>query len=85
MKLEYGCDKDSPIPGKWRVGDVVFQRCPLKMVSNDVLPVLEVYNIFRLGILPNSGGWFDQSAKFTQAAMILLSEDAKISKEDLHA
>lgn len=77
QKIEYGCEQDSPVPGKWQLYDVKFQRCPVKMVTPESNLMIYAYNMFRLGYLPSPGGWAEQANKFLEAIQILATEGAK--------
>lgn len=81
QKYERGCEKDSPLPGRWQIGEQMFQRCPLKTVNLSSYKMIQAYNFYKNGYLPNSGGWMDQSAKFIEAIDVIEKEvsDRKIS------
>ena len=81
LKTERGCDKDSPIPGAWKLGEWEFERCPLKIVTNQSLDYIRAYIFFQNGYLPNSGGWLDQSVKFIDAMEVIETEISKIREE----
>ena len=83
LKVDRGCEKDSPIPGRWQIGDLEFQRCPKKVIDPSVYEYLRAYNRFEKGFLPNSGGWFDQSAKFNHVIDIIERELAEIERIEI--
>lgn len=68
-----GCKRD----GKLRYTDVdgeALWRCPLAVVSETPW-VYEILGMARrieeYGILPNAGGWYDQSAVFIEALEVI--------------
>ncbi|GEM_PF-915575 len=83
MKIERGCERDSPIPGKWQIGEYVFQRCPKKEICADVGIYIQAYNFYKNGILPNAGGWLNQTAKFIEAINLIDSEMNDITRSQL--
>ena len=80
MKLERGCEEDSPIEGVWKLKDWEFRRCPRKLVARASIEYLNAYLFFDKGYLPNPGGWLDQPLKFIQAMKIIEREIA-LAKE----
>lgn len=81
MKIDRGCEKDSPIPDKWQMGRFKFQRCPLKSIDPSIYEYIRAYNRFEAGFLPNAGGWLEQPAKFNDVIDIIGQELALIAKE----
>ena len=82
MKEDRGCEQDSPIPGRWSIGDIVLNRCPLKSVDNRIYWYIKAYNFLEKGVLPTSGGWLDQSNKFIEAMNLITNEMEKIKREN---
>ena len=80
MKAERGCEEDSPIPDAWDFDGYKVQRCPLKVLDPDIYKVIQAYNYFKRGMLPNVGGWRDQSSKFVEFMEIMEREIDKIRK-----
>lgn len=60
-------DKDSPIPGHWQIREWKFQRCPLVYVDESIFWFIRAHGFLQHGILPNEGGWLNQTNKFIQA------------------
>lgn len=71
LKIERGCEKDSPIQGYWKVGDWEFGRCPLKIIKPEVFGYIYSYNMIEKGILPNRGGWLRQPVKLIEAVQFI--------------
>lgn len=82
LKKERGCEQDSPIPDKWQIGEVSLQRCPLKAVDRRVFIYIKAYNFLQHGILPNTGGWLNQPAKFIEAMELIDYEISKYNKTE---
>jgi hypothetical protein len=80
MKIDRGCEKDSPVPDRWQLDEYRFQRCPKKEVSADIQLFIVAYNFFKQGVLPNTGGWLDQSHKYLQAVQFIDAEVSDIMK-----
>lgn len=82
MKIERGCNQDSPIPTAWEIGGYKFQRCPLKILDRSIYSGIKAYNYFKLGILPNAGGWREQSSKFIDLMGIIERDIDNIRKDN---
>lgn len=82
QKIERGCEHDSPIEGAWLIGDYSFNRCPLKVINRQSVSYLEAYKLFKLGYLPNSGGWLQQSKKFLDAMLFIDGEVKQIEVDN---
>jgi len=80
QKIERGCEKDSPIPDAWTVGEFTFQRCPVKELDPKTYLYLRAFNWYRRGYLPSSGGWMDQTNKFVEAVAYIEAEAERIKK-----
>ncbi len=81
QKEDRGCIKDSPIPGRWKVGTKEYNRCPVKLVNAESNIWINTYNFMEKGILPRYGGWLDQTNKFVSVMSLINSEIANINKE----
>lgn len=67
-KIENGCEKDSPLPGRWKLDDWEFQRCPKKLVKAQSYEYIRAYNFYKEGGgWPNPGNWPQQPLKLLQA------------------
>jgi len=72
-------DKDYPMEGRWQIADEKYQRCPLSILDDNFLSWGKAYGMFKNGMLPNSGGWLDQSNKYIE---MMLYMDCIISKNN---
>jgi hypothetical protein len=81
QKVERGCEEDSPIPGKWKVDENSYQRCPLKIITQQSLDYLDAYELLEMHILPHGKGWLNESKKFMDAMRLIRSEVLKIKLE----
>jgi hypothetical protein len=84
-KINNGCEEDSSIPGVWKLDDWEFQRCPIKIITQQSIEYLKAYELFNRGFLPNPGGWLEQPVKFIEAMNIISAEIAKMKKEQTEA
>jgi len=71
--------RDHPIPGRWGLGEMEFNRCPLTYVTENVTGWLIAHSMFQKGLLPNAGGWMQQSNKFIEVMFFL---DAEIKRHN---
>ena len=83
LKIDYGCEKDSFIPGVWKLNEWEFQRCPLRLITSQSIEYIRAYKFFSKGYLPNPGGWLEQPVKFITAMEIIERELDKIDEENL--
>lgn len=74
QKVDRGCLEDSPIPGRWQIGDFVLERCPLSMISQESCWYIRAYNFMEKGVMPISGGWMEQSNKFVEGMSLIMCE-----------
>lgn len=81
LKIERGCETDSPIEGAWKLDEWEFSRCPLKIVTIQSFEYVRAYIFFQNGYLPHAGGWLEQSAKFLDAMEIIETEISKMKEE----
>lgn len=63
------------------MGDLEFQRCPLKLITRQSLELIRAYNLYTQGYLPNAGGWMDQPAKLFEALDIIEVEIEKTKEQ----
>lgn len=73
--------ENHPIPGRWQLGDMQFDRCPKTYVTEDMTDWVIAYQMFKHGFLPNTGGWMNQCSKFTEIMFFMSSEMAKHERE----
>jgi len=57
-----------------------FNRCPLRLITQQSADYLEAYSFFNSGYLPNEGGWMGQSVKFIKAMRIIQSEVIRVQE-----
>ena len=81
MKIERGCERDSPIPGKWPIGENS-QRCPAKMITRQSYEYILAHNMLQNGLLPNAGSYLEQSAKYLEAMSVIDGELAAMREEE---
>jgi hypothetical protein len=71
QKSVRGCEKDSTIPSRWKIGNDEYSRCPVKLMTKTSIEYLQAYPLYKNGYLPNGIGWINESAKFIQAMQII--------------
>jgi len=85
QRIERGCDKDSPIPGKW--GEIAGQKisqCPRRMITQLSAEYLRAFEMIQAGLgLPYGSGWSNHSRKFLDAIRIIYSEVEKRKAENV--
>lgn len=74
QKSERGCKRSSIIPDVWSLGDWKFDRCPLKVVSQQSFDFIRAFNFYKAGSYPNPGGWADQPLKLIEAILFIQAE-----------
>lgn len=70
------------------IGRIEYRDCPFRHVTQRELDVCTAAVLIeQTGILPASGGWFEQSAVFLDAVSIVLREKAKYdeARQERHA
>jgi len=82
QKKDRGCIEDSPIPNRWEISGMFFNRCPLSIITEQSLEYLEAYKLFRMGILPYQRGWLHQSHKFVEAIKVIDQEILKLKDSE---
>ncbi|MBI5789288.1 MAG: hypothetical protein HZA78_10580 [Candidatus Schekmanbacteria bacterium] len=81
MKVEKGCEEDSPLPERWVIDAEAYRRCPLKLVSGLSWSAIRLYQYYRQGFLPVTGGILDQSNLFLQALEIIQGSFNEVNHE----
>jgi hypothetical protein len=81
LKIQRGCTKDSPFPDKWPMNTKNPQRCPVKFVNPIAYSYIRAFNRLEKGVLPGSGGYLEQTAKYNHAMDIISKEIAEQTKE----
>ncbi len=59
-------NKDHPIKGRWQIDEYEFNRCPHESIDKDIFIWIRAFNLFKAGILPNTGGWLNQPNKYIE-------------------
>jgi len=81
LKKERGCAGKSLAPHY--IGDETYWRCPLKIISGISYEYIRAYAFYKKGVMPNNGGWFQESDKYLAAMSIIESEITKIEQAEL--
>lgn len=80
-KAIYGCETETEEQTSWiDLDGQTIKRCPYKMLSQKHARILQATSLVESGILPETGGWLDQAAAFTQAATVVSAERSQVDK-----
>lgn len=75
-------DKDHPIPGRWKIDNYEFNRCPKSQIDPRVFLWTRAFTLYGQGILPNSGGWLDQTDKYISIMLFIGSKIDSYKREN---
>lgn len=82
QKIDRGCEKNSPIPGKWKIDEESYSRCPIKLITRESWEYLDAWELIQSGLgLPYGAGWIKHSRKFLEAMKIVTNEVLKHRRE----
>lgn len=82
QKREYGCTEDTEHQEHWiTIEGEVIKRCPASLVGPVALRVVQYGALIESGVLPDAGGWLDQAATYTDAALIAHAAWLEFSRE----
>lgn len=74
-------DKDYPIPNRWVIGEYSYSRCPKSQVEPDIYWWIKAYDCYKNGVLPNVGGWLDQSNKYLEIMVFINNQISQHERE----
>ena len=75
LKKERGCIGQGIVPFIFDSG--IIYHCPIKDITTASWEYLQAYPFYKNGILPNGGGFNDESQKYIEAMLFLDSEFGK--------
>jgi len=78
LKEFRGCDGGK----EHKILDYEISLCPLKFLTWQVSSLLQAYDLYEGGLLPNSGGWLDQPAKYIEAMVLIKKILCQFRKEE---
>jgi len=78
-----GCEEDSIIPERWKIREWIWQRCPIKLITEQTHQLVWAYRLFQLGKTPYGRGWLQESNKFMEAMRVIDQEIQRIETENL--
>lgn len=76
------CEFNVPGQEVWELHGEEYRGCPLKHVTRASAAFLRAFNFFRLGYLPNAGGWLDQPAKLLDAFDVIEKEVNEMNRTE---
>jgi len=65
------------------IDGISYRRCPLTEVDTGYYWFIKAYNYLDKGILPNSGGWMDQSKRFIDMMSFMINIVAEHQQEQV--
>ena len=77
-----GCVKDAA--KEYEIEGTILKRCPLRVIDERSVAMVEVYFAFKKGFLPNAGGWLDQPVRFSRSMTVIEDYSAKLAEEKEH-
>ena len=75
------CEFEVPGQETWEINGEEYRGCPFKIVTRQSANFIRAFNFYRLGYLPNTGGWIEQSAKLLDAFEVIEKELKAIETE----
>jgi hypothetical protein len=81
--VDRGCEQDSPIPGRWKIRDISFQRCPLKVVTQESREYLRAYDMLEMNTLPHGKGYLHESQAYIDAMRTIRAEVADMRMSEI--
>ena len=69
---------------EYEIEGTVLKRCPLRVLDERSVAMIEIYMSFKKGFLPNAGGWLDQTVRFSRAMSVIEDYSAKLQEEKDH-
>ena len=79
LKKERGCIKQGSVPFILETG--IIYHCPIKDITIASWEYLQAYPFYKNGMLPNGGGFNNESQKYIEAMLFLDSELGKEAEE----
>lgn len=80
LKKERGCTTTGIVP--FYIGEERYFKCPLKIITIISWEYVTAFALYQKSILPNGGGWINESQKYLDAMIILDNEFKKIENEN---
>ena len=82
LKQERGCKDKGIVP--FYVGEEVYFRCPLKLVTTVSWDYIEAYRFYEKNMLPNGKGWIEECQKYLDAMIIIDNEISSKQKDQIN-
>lgn len=80
---EIQCEFEVPGQEIWELNGEQYKGCPFRIVTRQSANFIRAFNFYRLGYLPNSGSWLEQSAKMLDAFEVIERELQAIELEKI--
>lgn len=66
---------------EYEIEGTILKRCPLRVLDERSVVMIEVYMAYKKGFLPNAGGWLDQTVRFSRSVFVIEEYSAKMQEE----
>ena len=77
QKRVNGCEENSYEPNRWQIGEWTWQRCPVKLITQETISFINAYGFLQKGILPYQQGYKRNSNRYVEAMQIINREIIK--------
>lgn len=74
--------ENHPIPGRWQLGDMQFDRCPRTYITENVSDWITAYQMYKNGFLPSGTGWLCQAFKYIKV-IVFLDNQIELHKQEV--
>ena len=69
---------------EYEIEGTVLKRCPLRVIDERSVAMIEFYMAYKKGFLPNAGGWLDQTVRFSRSIRVIEDYAGKLAEEKDH-
>ncbi len=83
QKRLYGCEENSEIGDYWKIREWSWQRCPVKLITQETNSFLIAYNFLQKGILPYQQGYRRNSNRYVKAMQVIDREVKRLEIENM--
>lgn len=66
---------------EYEIEGMILKRCPLRVLDERSIAMIEMYMAYKKGFLPNSGGWLDQPVRFSRSMSVIEDYSTKLQEE----
>ena len=66
---------------EYEIEGTILKRCPLRVLDERSVAMIEFYMAYKKGFLPNAGAWLDQTVRFSRSVSVIEDYTAKLQEE----